>query len=204
MRKILAVDDELSVRDSLRMIFKKDYLVVTAGSAKEAWEKILSEEPDLIFLDIIMPQKDGMDLLKEIRENQPLIPVVMLTAAKNVKTAVEAMKLGAFDYVTKPFDIDELKIIVDKALESRELKAENRRLQTEVEERYRFDNIIGKSKEMREIYATIEQIAERNSTVLIHGESGTGKELVARAIHYNSPGKTNPSWRSTVRPFRKP
>ena len=192
MRKILAVDDELSVRDSLRMIFKKDYQVVTAGSAKEAWEKILSEEPDLIFLDILMPQKDGMELLKEIRGSQPFIPVVMLTAAKNVKTAVEAMKLGAYDYITKPFDIDELKIIAGKALESRELKAENRRLQTEVEERYRFDNIIGKSKEMREIYAIIGQIAEKNCTVLIHGESGTGKELVARAIHFNSPRKNKP------------
>ncbi len=182
----------MSVRDSLRMIFKKDYQVVTAGSAKEAWEKILGEEPDLIILDILMPQKDGMELLKEIRESQPLTPVVMLTAAKNVKTAVEAMKLGAYDYVTKPFDIEELKIIVEKGLESRDLRAENRRLQTEIEERYRFDNIIGKSKEMREIYATIGQIAERNSTVLIHGESGTGKELVARAIHYNSPRKNKP------------
>ena len=174
MRKILAVEDELSVRDSLRMIFKKDYQVVTAGSAKEAWEKILSEEPDLIFLDIIMPQKDGMELLKEIRESQPLTPVVMLTAAKNVKTAVEAMKLGAYDYITKPFDVEELKIIADKALESRDLKAENRRLQTEIEERYRFDNIIRKSKEMREIYATIGQIAERNFKV-----SGMAAQLTA-------------------------
>src|SRR5512142_404042 len=113
MRKILVVDDEVGVRDSLRMIFKKDYTVITAGSAKEAWEKILTEEPDLIFLDIIMPQKDGMELLKEIREAQPLTPVVMLTATKTVKTAVDAMKLGAHDYVTKPFDVDELKVIAD-------------------------------------------------------------------------------------------
>ncbi len=192
MQKILVVDDELSVRDSLRMIFKKDYVVVTAGSAREAWEKIVSEEPDLIFLDIIMPQKDGMELLKEIRDQAPLIPVVMLTATKTVRTAVDAMKLGAYDYITKPFDIEELKIIAHKALENVELKTENRRLQTEVEERYSFDNIIGKSKEMREIYGTIRQIAGRNSTVLIHGESGTGKELVARAIHYNSQRKNKP------------
>ena len=192
MRKILIVDDELGVRDSLRMIFKKDYTVVTAGSAKEAWEKIASEEPDLIFLDIIMPQKDGMEMLKEVRESHPMTPVVMLTATKTVKTAVDAMKLGAHDYVTKPFDVEELKIIADKALENRDLKADNRRLQTEVEERYRFDNIIGKSKGMRDIYGIIRQIAERNSTVLIHGESGTGKELVARAIHYNSQRKDKP------------
>jgi DNA-binding NtrC family response regulator len=186
MRKILIVDDELGVRDSLRMIFKKDYQVMAAGSAAEAWEKVQSEEPDLIFLDIIMPGKDGMEMLKEIHQIQPLTPVVMLTATKTVKTAVEAMRLGAYDYITKPFDIEELRLIAQKALESRDLKSENLRLQGEVEERYRFDNIIGKSKEMRDIYSTIRQIAEKNSTVLIHGESGTGKELVARAIHYNS------------------
>jgi DNA-binding NtrC family response regulator len=192
MRKILIVDDELSVRDSLRMIFKKDYQVILAGSSTEAWEKIQREEPDLIFLDIIMPEKDGMEMLKEIRQIQPLTPVVMLTATKMVKTAVEAMKLGAYDYINKPFDVEELMLLAEKALESRDLKIENRRLQEEVAERYRFDNIIGKSKEMREIYSTIRQIAEKNSTVLIHGESGTGKELVARAIHYNSLRKDKP------------
>jgi len=192
MRKILIVDDELSVRDSLRMIFKKDYQVIMAGSAEEAIIKVKSEEPDLIFLDIIMPEKDGMQALKEIRGMHPQIPVIMLTATKTLKTAVEAMKLGAYDYITKPFDVEELKLIAQKALESRDLRRENRRLQGEVEERYHFDNIIGKSKEMRDIYATIRQIAEKNSTVLIHGESGTGKELVARAIHYNSHRKNKP------------
>jgi DNA-binding NtrC family response regulator len=192
MHKILIVDDELSVRDSLRMIFKKNYQVVLAGSSAEAWEKIQREEPDLIFLDIIMPEKDGMEMLKEIRKIQPLTPVVMLTATKTVKTAVEAMKLGAHDYINKPFDVEELILVAQKALESRDLRIENRRLREEVEERYRFDNIIGKSKEMREIYSTIKQIAEKNSTVLIHGESGTGKELVARAIHYNSLRKEKP------------
>lgn len=192
MRKILIVDDEVSVRDSLRMIFKKDYQVIMAGSADEAFIKVKSEEPDLIFLDIIMPEKDGMQALKEIREVHPQISVIMLTATKTLKTAVEAMRLGAYDYITKPFDVEELKLIAQKALESRDLRMENRRLQGEVEERYHFDNIIGKSKEMREIYATIRQIAEKNSTVLIHGESGTGKELVARAIHFNSHRKNKP------------
>ncbi len=192
MRKILIVDDEVSVRDSLRMIFKKDYKVIMAGSAEEAIITVKSEEPDLIFLDIIMPEKDGMQALKEIRGMHPQIPVIMLTATKTLKTAVEAMKLGAYDYITKPFDVEELKLIAQKALESRDLRRENRRLQGEVEERYHFDNIIGKSKEMRDIYATIRQIAEKNSTVLIHGESGTGKELVARAIHYNSHRKNKP------------
>lgn len=154
--------------------------------------KVQSQEPDLIFLDIIMPEKDGMQALKEIREIHPQIPVVMLTATKTLKTAVDSMKLGAYDYITKPFDVEELKIIAQKALENRDLRMENRRLQGEVEERYHFDNIVGKSREMREIYATIRQIAEKNSTVLIHGESGTGKELVARAIHYNSSRRNKP------------
>lgn len=192
MQKILIVDDEPSVRDSLRMIFKKDYEVITAGSAEEALEKALSEEPDLILLDIIMPGTDGMEVLKEIRPKYPLVPVVMLTATKTVRTAVEAMKLGAYDYITKPFDVTELRLVVQRALESRELKIEVRRLQSEVESRYHFDGIIGKSKEMREIYSIIQQIAEKNSTVLIDGESGTGKELVARAIHYNSPRRDKP------------
>ncbi|MBI5968234.1 MAG: sigma-54-dependent Fis family transcriptional regulator [Deltaproteobacteria bacterium] len=192
MRKILIVDDELSVRDSLRMIFKKDYQVILAGTCAEAWEKTQSEEPELIFLDIIMPDKDGMELLREIRGSRPLTPVIMLTATKTVKTGVEAMKMGAFDYITKPFDVEELRVIAKKALESRDLKMDVRRLQGEVEQQYSFDNIIGRSKEMREIYATIRQIAEKNSTVLIHGESGTGKELVARAIHYNSARKDRP------------
>ena len=192
MRRILIVDDEASVRDSLRMIFKKDYQVILAGSADEALVKLESEEPEVVLLDIIMPGKDGMEALKEMRERHPAIPVIMLTATKTVKTAVEAMKLGAYDYITKPFDLDELKLVVQKAIESRDLKMTNLRLQEEVEEKYQFDNIIGKSKEMREIYATIRQIAEKNSTVLIHGESGTGKELVARAIHYNSPRRNKP------------
>ena len=192
MRKILVVDDEASVRDSLRMIFKRDYQVIMAAGADEAVEKVRNEEPDLVLLDIILPEKNGLEALKEIRQIQSMTPVVMVTATKTVKTAVEAMKLGAHDYITKPFDVEELKLVAKKALESRDLRIENRRLQGEVEERYHFDNIIGKSKEMREIYAIIRQIAEKNSTVLIHGESGTGKELVARAIHYNSPRKNKP------------
>ncbi len=192
MRKILVVDDESSVQNSLRMIFKNEYQVIIAGNAGEAVVKFKSEDPDLVFLDIIMPGKDGIDILREIREVQPFTPVIMLTATRTVRTAVEAMKLGAYDYISKPFDVEELRLAAQKALESRDLKIENIRLQGEVEERYRFDNIIGKSKDMREIFSTIRQISEKTSTVLVHGESGTGKELVARAIHYNSPRKNKP------------
>ncbi|MBI4495713.1 MAG: sigma-54-dependent Fis family transcriptional regulator [Deltaproteobacteria bacterium] len=192
MPKILIVDDEPSVRDSLRMIFKRDYQVIAAASAEEARQRLLSDEPDLIFLDIIMPGKDGMEALKEIREIAPSVPVIMLTATRTVRTAVEAMRLGAHDYITKPFDVEELRLVALKSLESSRLRMENLRLQGEVEDRYHFDNIIGRSKEMREIYFIIRQIAEKNSTVLIQGESGTGKELVARAIHYNSLRKDKP------------
>ncbi len=192
MKKILIVDDELSVRDSLRMIFKKDFQVIAATNGQEALEKVESEEPDLILLDILMPGMDGVEMLRKVRETHPSTPVIMVTATKTVRTAVEAMKLGAYDYITKPFDVEEMRLIVGRALESRELKLENRRLQGEVESLYHFDNIIGKSKEMRDIFLTIQQIAEKNSTVLINGESGTGKELVARAIHFNSPRKNKP------------
>jgi two-component system, NtrC family, response regulator AtoC len=192
MKKILIVDDESSVRDSLRMIFKKDFQAVTATCGQEALEKLESEEPDLVLLDILMPGIDGIEVLRKIHESHPSIPSIMITATKTVRTAVEAMKLGAYDYVTKPFDVDELRMIVERALEIRNLKTENQRLQGEEENIYHFDNIIGKSKEMRDIFSTVQQIAEKNSTVLINGESGTGKELVARAIHFNSGRKNKP------------
>ncbi len=144
MKKILIVDDEISVRDSLRMIFKKDFQVIAATNGQEALEKVEAEEPDLILLDILMPGIDGVEVLRKVREAHPSIPAIMVTATKTVRTAVEAMKLGAYDYVTKPFDVEELRLIVGRALESRELKLENRRLQGEVESLYHFDNNIGK------------------------------------------------------------
>ncbi len=121
MPKILIVDDELSVRNALRFIFKKDYQVIMASNAKEAWTKIKDEKPDLILLDILMPGKNGMELLKEIRESKVLIPVIMLTATKTPGTAVEAKKLGAFDYITKPFDVKELMHIAQKAVHEKEI-----------------------------------------------------------------------------------
>ncbi len=192
MKKILIIDDETSVRDSLRMIFKKDFQVIMAATGQEGLDKVETEEPDLLLLDILMPGIDGIDVLRKVHETHPTLPSIMITATKTVRTAVEAMKLGAFDYVTKPFDVEELRLIAERAMEIRHLKTENQRLQGEVETLYQFDNIIGKSKEMRDIFSTIQHIAEKNSTVLINGESGTGKELVARAIHFNSPRKNKP------------
>jgi DNA-binding NtrC family response regulator len=190
--KVLVVDDEVSTRESLRMILKDHFRVETAESGEEALELINREEPQVIILDIIMPGLDGMEVLQQIRELNPDIPVIMLTATQMVRTAVEAMKSGAFDYINKPFEVEEIRIIVEKALEKYALTSEVKMLRGELENRYGFSNIIGKSKEMRDIYRTIQLIAGKKATVLIVGESGTGKELIARAIHFNGTRRSSP------------
>jgi DNA-binding NtrC family response regulator len=132
---------------------------------------------------------DGITVLKRIREMDATVPVIMLTATRMVKTAVEAMKLGATDYLSKPFEIEELKLIIEKAITAKDLEQEVKYLRSEITRRYSFKNIIGKSREMQEVYAKIEQIADTRTTVLVTGESGTGKELVARALQQHSKGK---------------
>ena len=143
--------------------------------------------PDLVLCDILMPDGNGLDLLKEIKTGDGGPPVIMMTAYTSTKSAIEAMKLGAADYVSKPFDVEELKIVAQKALERAELADENVYLRRELEQKYTFNNIIGKSSRMQSVFALIDRIARTSSTVLIHGESGTGKELIARAIHFASP-----------------
>jgi len=192
MRKVLIVDDELGTRESLKMILKKDYEVLLAKDAEEAFIKIKEHSPDVVLLDILLPDLDGLKVLERIKQNDPEIIVIMITATKTVKTAVEAMKLGAHDYITKPFDLDELRLIVSRSISTKALKEENKRLWEEIDKSYSFGNIIGKSKGMKEIYKMIRQIANSKSTVLIMGESGTGKELISRAIHYNSNRKNFP------------
>lgn len=192
MPKVLIVDDELSVRESLKMVFKDEYSLLFAINGEEALNVAQESSPDVILLDIIMPVLDGLTVLEKVKEFNPSIKVIMLTATKTVKTAVRAMRLGAYDYITKPFDVEELSIIVKKALETQKLEEEVKYLRTEVEKKYEFSNIIGKSKEMRDVYSRIAQIADTKSTVLITGESGTGKELVAKAIHYNSSRRDKP------------
>lgn len=192
MRKVLIVDDELGTRESLKMILKKDYEVFLAKDAEEAFIKIKEHNPDVVLLDILLPDLDGLKVLERIKQSDPEIVVIMITATKTIKTAVEAMKLGAHDYITKPFDLDELRLIVSRSMSAKALKEENKRLWEEIDKSYSFGNIIGKSKGMREIYKMIRQIANSKSTVLIMGESGTGKELISRAIHYNSNRKNFP------------
>ena len=184
---LLIVDDEASLRDFLTIVFEgESWTVETAASLGEARKAIQKNEPDVVLCDLMLPDGSGLDLLREIKEQNPSIGVIMLTAHTSTRSAVEALKAGAFDYIAKPFDIDELKFIVRKVVKHRELEDENLHLRVELEEKFTFSNIIGKSRKMQEIFSIIGRIAKTNSTVLISGESGTGKELIARAIHYNS------------------
>ena len=192
MKRILIVDDEVSVRESLRFILKDQYKILLAETAREALTLFEREGPHLILLDIILPEMDGIAVLKRIRELDTTIPIIMLTATRMVKTAVEAMKLGATDYLSKPFDIEELKLVIEKAIATKDLEQEVKFLRSEITRRYSFKSIIGKSRKMQEVYAKIEQIADTRTSVLITGESGTGKELVARALHFNSARKEKP------------
>jgi two-component system, NtrC family, response regulator AtoC len=191
-RRVLIVDDEPGVRESLRMVLKEGYEPIAVGSSGEALETLAATSVDVVLLDIVMPGMDGLQLLEELRVRFPNLPIVMLTATKTVKTAVGAMRLGAFDYITKPFDVDELRVILDKATERAELVREVEELRTEVGRRYQLDNIIGRSPRMQEVFRTVLTVAPLKTTVLITGESGTGKELIAKAIHYQSPRGRRP------------
>ncbi len=191
-RRILIVDDETGVRESLRMVLKDAYDSVAVASGADALEALANGPFDVVLLDIVMPGMDGLELLEEVRSRYPRVPVIMLTATKTVKTAVGAMKLGAFDYVTKPFDVDELRVILDKATENAALQREVEELRHEVGRRYQVENIIGRSPKMQEVFRTVLTVAPLKTTILITGESGTGKELIAKAIHYGSPRARKP------------
>ncbi len=192
VRSVLVVDDEVGARESLKMILKNDYEMFLAKNAEEAFVQVKTHSPDVILLDIILPDLDGLKVLERIKQSDPDIIVIMITATKTVKTAVEAMKLGAYDYVTKPFDIDELRLIITRSLSTKALEQEVKYRREEMDKSFDFGNIIGKSKGMKEIFKVVKQIADSKSTVLIMGESGTGKELISRAVHYNSNRKSYP------------
>ena len=191
--RILVVDDEeIVIRSCLRILGDGDYEVESAQDGWEALKKIEENHYDILVLDIMMPKIDGLEVLRRVKESHPDIDVIMITGLSQIDTAVEAMKLGAFDYLPKPFDPDELKLVVQRALERRQLMQENLDLKSEVSSKYRFENIIGSSPRMQNVYRLIAKCAPTNSTVLLTGESGTGKELMARAIHYNSLRKDKP------------
>ncbi len=192
--RVLIVDDEEIVIRSCRRILsdKQLYSVDSTQDGMEALRKVDESEYDLLVLDIMMPGIDGLEVLQQVKERHPDVDVIMVTGLSQIQTAVKAMKLGAFDYLSKPFDPDELKHVVDRALERRRLLQENRNLKTEVGSKYRFENIIGSSAPMQAVFALIAKCAPTNTTVLVTGESGTGKEMIARAIHYNSLRKDQP------------
>jgi len=187
MENILIVDDEKSLLDLLAVVFKKEgYSVKTAISGPKAREILEKEDVDLVITDIKMPQMSGMDVLKFVKGKDSETPVIMITAYGSVKQAVDALKAGALDYVVKPFDVEELKILVARGLEKLRLKQENILLKRDLRDKYSFEKMIGKSRTMQEIYTLIEKVATTDSTVLITGESGTGKEMAARAVHSQS------------------
>ncbi|HEX9146964.1 MAG TPA: sigma-54 dependent transcriptional regulator [Candidatus Binatia bacterium] len=189
---LLVVDDEAGVRQSLQMIFSKSFRLMEASSADEAIQKVADEKPDIVLLDIVMPGADGLAVLKQLKSIQPDCQVIMLTALNTARTAFTAKGTGAFDYVTKPFDVEELRMRVDHALEKIQLSRELERLKEEVGRKYGIDHIIGKSKQIVDVFKAVSMVAAKKSTVLITGESGTGKELIARAIHYNSDRRSKP------------
>ena len=186
--RILVVDDEQSMLDFLGVLLEEnDYHVTTASSVTEGRASIAGSSFDLVLCDINMPDGSGLDLLRDIKGLDDRTSVIMMTAYTSTESAVEAMKRGAYDYVSKPFDVEELKVVVQKALEKAQLVDENVYLRRELEGKYGFSNIIGRSRRMLEIFSLVERVAKTTSTVLIQGESGTGKELIARATHYASP-----------------
>jgi DNA-binding NtrC family response regulator len=192
MPRVLVVDDEPGVQESLRMLLKQECDVTVAGTAREALAAIDEGPPDLVILDLVMPGRSGLELLSDLAERQLSAPVIVLTATKTVATAVEAMKRGAADYVTKPFEVDALRIKVRRVLEQGEKDRELERLRDEVSRRSRLGALIGRTAPMQELFRAIERVATSRASVLIRGESGTGKELVAKAIHENGPRASGP------------
>jgi DNA-binding NtrC family response regulator len=181
------IDDEPIIHEVLGdLLTSEGYAVVNSANGEEALEKHSSQKFDLILLDLLMPGMDGIEVLKLLKKRDPRSIIIIITAYASVESAISAMKIGAFDYIQKPFKHDELLLTVERAIEHKNLQEENLRLKDELKRKFSFENIIGKSKVMQNVFETIKASAPTRSTILIQGESGTGKELVARAIHQNS------------------
>jgi two-component system, NtrC family, response regulator PilR len=191
--RILVVDDEPSMREMLRIVLKRDgYDIVIAQNGTDGMERLRTEPFDLLLSDIRMPDVSGVEVLRAAKQVNPDILAFMMTAFASTETAVEAMRLGALDYFTKPFSMDELRLKIRQHLEAKRLKQENLLLKRALNSRHEFSSILGRSDAMQVVFSTIETVANTTSTVLISGESGTGKELVARAIHFNSLRRDRP------------
>lgn len=184
MKRILIADDEKNMRWVLSQALSGEgYEIVEAADGTEALAKISEQEPDVMVLDHRMPEPDGMEVLRRVRSQGATFPIIMLTAHGNVATAVEAMKAGASEYLTKPFDLEELKLAIDKALQYRDLAAEVERLREEIQKEYDIQGIVASDPRMLDVLETVRKVAPASATVMIYGESGTGKELIARAAH---------------------
>ena len=193
MDTILIVDDEKNYPLILSAVLQEEgYETLTANSGREALDILIQSDVDLVLTDMKMPKMDGIELLEHIKENDPELPVIMMTAYGTVEKAVEAMQKGAYSYILKPFDNQQLVLYVNKAIDMHRVVKENRLLRSAVETRYSFGNIVAKSKPMLDIFDTIRKVAPSTATVLIEGPSGTGKELVAKSIHFNSPRRNQP------------
>jgi two-component system, NtrC family, response regulator PilR len=191
--RILVVDDERSMRELLAIVLGREgYDVVVAESGQQALDELERRPVDLLISDIHMPDMTGLEVLRTAKGLNPDLAGIMVTAFASTETAIEALRMGAYDYIHKPFNVDELKIVVTGALERRRLRRENVLLKRALGERHQFSNILGRSEPMLAVFELIETIAQTTSTVLVTGESGTGKELAARAIHFNSPRKDRP------------
>lgn len=191
--KILIVDDEKSIRDFLEIMLKKEgYRLASASSGEEALKLVNQINYDLVISDVRMKGMSGVELLKSIKEITPETVVLMVTAYASVDTAIDAMKAGAYDYIAKPFKIEEVKHIIKNALDRKRLETENILLKKELKSKYGFANLIGTSQKMLEVYEIIKRVSDTKTNILITGESGTGKELVARAIHYEGSRKDKP------------
>ncbi len=193
MSSILVVDDEKSLREFLTIMLENDgHEVETAETGERGMKLVTEHEYDLVITDYKMKRANGIDVLESVKAVNPMTPVVLMTAYASAETAVEAMKKGAYDYISKPFKIEDLQLIVKNAIEKKMLSDENNYLRSALKDKYGYSNIIGKSQAMNSVFKLIEKVAESNATVLIGGESGTGKELVAKAVHFNGPRKNYP------------
>ncbi|MBN1896055.1 sigma-54-dependent Fis family transcriptional regulator [bacterium] len=192
-KRILVVDDEEAIRDILKETFvHKKYEVEAAAEGNEALKRLGEHPFDLLVSDIRLPDINGMKILEKAKKKYPEMGIILITAYGSIKSAVKAMKQGAFDYITKPFNLEELEVVVDKYFEYQNLVDENLYLRSELDRRFSFDNIVGNSAPMQRVFESIRMVSRSRATVLIQGASGTGKELVARAIHYNSDRKHGP------------
>jgi DNA-binding NtrC family response regulator len=191
--RIVVIDDEVNAAAALETLLKEDgYEVARAHDASTGLQHLEQVEPDIVLTDLRMPGMDGLALLAKIKEIRPETMVILMTAYGTVKTAVKAMKLGAEDYLSKPIDVEELEVVLQKTLERKGLIEEARTLRRRLEHKYRFDNLVGESPEMLAVFKTVRQVAPSSASVLLLGESGTGKELFAQALHQNSPRRNKP------------